>query len=96
LISNALYASKYIPEKERNISHTLRSGTLDATGGYLVVKDDGEILCYHIYNRNDFEEYLLSNTKIINPSLTRLKFGKVYKDNETFYIKLNLQIRFIK
>ena len=75
---------------------TVWTGTLDATGGYLVVKDDGEILCYHIYNRNDFEEYLLSNTKIINPSSTRLKFGKVYKDNEAYYIKLNLQIRFIK
>lgn len=78
------------------VPSTVWTGTLDATGGYLVVKDDGEILCYHIYNRNDFEEYLLSNTKIINPSSTRLKFGKVYKDNETFYIKLNLQIRFIK
>lgn len=75
---------------------TVWSGTLDATGGYLVVKSDGEILCYHIYNRNDFEEYLLSNTKIINPSSTRLKFGKVYKENKDFYIKLNLQVRFIK
>lgn len=75
---------------------TVWTGTLDATGGYLVVKDDGEILCYHIYNRNEFEEYLLSNTKIINPSSTRLKFGKVYRDNEALFIKLNLQIRFIK
>lgn len=31
------------------------TGELDATGGYLVVKDNGEILCYHIYNRNEFE-----------------------------------------
>lgn len=72
------------------------TGELDATGGYLVVKDNGEILCYHIYNRNDFEDYLLANTKIINPSSTRLRFGKIYKDKNELYFKLNLQIRFIK
>ena len=71
-------------------------GKLDATGGYLVIKDNGEILCYHIYNRNEFEDYLLSNTKIINPSSTRLSFGKLYEDNGELFIKLNLQIRFIK
>src|SRR5690606_510039 len=39
------------------------TGQLDATGGYLVVKENGEVLCYHIYNRNEFEDYLYSNTK---------------------------------
>jgi hypothetical protein len=72
------------------------TGNLDATGGYLVVKDSGEILCYHIYNRNEFEDYLLANTKIINPSSTRLGFGKIYKDSGDLFLKLNLQIRFIK
>lgn len=75
---------------------TVWTGTLDSTGGYLVVKENGEILCYHIYNRNEFEDYLLNNTKIINPSSTRLKFGKIYSENDSLYIKLNLQIRFVK
>lgn len=75
---------------------TVWTGTLDSTGGYLVVKENGEILCYHIYNRNEFEDYLLNNTKIINPSSTRLKFGKIYCENNLLYIKLNLQIRFLK
>ncbi|WP_298237482.1 HpaII family restriction endonuclease [uncultured Algibacter sp.] len=75
---------------------TVWTGQLDTTGGYLVIKEDGEILCYHIYNRNEFEDYLLANTKIINPSSTRLKFGKVYEQNRNQYFKLNLQIRFIK
>lgn len=72
------------------------SGQLDATGGYLVVKEDGEILCYHIYNRNEFEDYLFSNTKLETASSSRHEFGKVYKENQEFYFKLNLQIRFIK
>ena len=70
-------------------------GLIDATGGYLIVKEDGEILCYHIYNRNQFEDYLYHNTKLETASSTRHDFGKVYWDGENLYLKLNLQIRFI-
>ena len=72
------------------------TGELDATGGYLVVKEDGEILCYHIYNRNEFEDYLLNNTKLETASSTRHEFGTVYKEGNKQYFKLNLQIRFLK
>ncbi|MCC5924786.1 MAG: HpaII family restriction endonuclease [Crocinitomicaceae bacterium] len=72
------------------------SGVLDATGGYLVVKEDGEVLCYHIYNRNEFEDYLLNNTKLETASSTRHDFGTVYCENNRPYMKLNLQIRFLK
>jgi type II restriction enzyme len=72
------------------------TGELDATGGYLVVKDNGEILCYHIYNRNEFEEYLLNNTKLETASSTRHGFGKVYQKNSRKFFNLNLQIRFLK
>lgn len=72
------------------------TGKFDATGGYLVVKEDGEVLCYHIYNQNEFEDYLLNNTKLETASSTRHDFGTVYSvDNEQFF-KLNLQIRFLK
>ncbi|WP_438965712.1 HpaII family restriction endonuclease [Flavobacterium sp.] len=72
------------------------TGELEATGGYLIVKDDGEVLCYHIYNRNEFEDYLLNNTKLETASSTRHEFGSIYVENKKLYIKLNLQIRFIK
>lgn len=71
------------------------TGKLDATGGYLVVKQDGEILCYHIYNRNQFEDYLFENTKLETASSIKHDFGKVYEDNGQIYFKLNLQIRFL-
>jgi hypothetical protein len=70
-------------------------GIYDATGGYLVVKENGEILCYHIYNRNQFEDYLFENTKLETASSTRHDFGILYEENGTINIKLNLQIRFI-
>lgn len=70
------------------------TGELDATGGYLVVKENGEVLCYHIYNRNEFEDYLFTNTKLETASSTRHEFGKIYKENGQLHFKLNLQIRF--
>lgn len=72
------------------------TGELDATGGYLIVKEDGEVLCYHIYNRNEFEDYLLNNTKLETASSTRHDFGTVYKEDNQQFFKLNLQIRFLK
>jgi type II restriction enzyme len=70
------------------------TGVYDVTGGYLIVKENGDILCYHIYNRNQFEDYLFANTKLETASSTRHEFGKLYEDNGQFYFKLNLQIRF--
>ena len=71
------------------------NGIYDANGGYIVVKENGEVLCYHIYNRNEFQEYLFRNTKFETPSSGRNKFGKIYKKDNKLYIKLNLQIRFL-
>lgn len=70
-------------------------GHYDANGGYLVVKKDGDIVCYHFYNRNDVEDYLYNNTRFERGSRTRHEFGSLYRaDDGKVYIKLNLQIRF--
>ncbi len=69
-------------------------GAYDATGGYIVVRSDGEVLCYHIYNRNEFEEYLVKNTRFDSPTQSRYKYGKLYEENGEVYLKLCLQIRF--
>lgn len=71
------------------------TGEYDATGGYLIVREDGEILCYHIYNKNEFENYLLNNTKLETASSTRHDFGNIFKVKNQYYFKLNLQIRFL-
>jgi hypothetical protein len=72
------------------------TGQYDATGGYLIVKENGDVLCYHIYNRNEFENYLFNNTKLDTASSNRHDFGSVYEENGELYFKLNLQIRFVK
>jgi len=73
------------------------TGKYDANGGYLVVKEDGDIVCYHFYNRNDVEDYLYNNTRFERGSRSRHHFGELYRgDDGEVYIKLNLQIRFKK
>ena len=70
-------------------------GKFDATGGYIIVKEDGELVCYHIYNLNDFQDYLLENTKLESPSTSKYEYAKVYEEKGDYYFRLNLQIRFI-
>ena len=72
------------------------TGRADANGGYIIVREDGEVLCYHLYNRNDFEDYLLNNVRFERASAKRHGFGVVEKIDDRYFIKLNLQIRFIK
>lgn len=70
-------------------------GQYEANGGYLIVRNDGEVLCYHFYYKNKFEDYLLANTKLETASTSRHNFGKIYKEGSEYRLKLNLQIRFI-
>ena len=69
-------------------------GNEAATGGYIIVKRDGDVLCYHIYNRNFFEEYLLKNTTIDRPSASRYDYAYIYKEDGHYFIDLNIQVRF--
>ncbi len=70
------------------------NGLYDATGGYIVVREDGEVLCYHVYDRNEFQDYLLKNTKLETPGSKKHEFGKLYRDKDGLLMKLCLQIRF--
>jgi len=69
-------------------------GAYETHGGYIIVKENGELACYHVYDRDKFKKFLFMNTKFETPSTTRHKFGKIYERNRKRYIKLNLQIRF--
>lgn len=71
-------------------------GFSKAHGGYIVVKENGDVVCYHLYNRDEFRSYLYENTKFDAPSTTRYRYGELYEENGEYYFKLNLQIRFLK
>lgn len=71
-------------------------GFAKAHGGYIIVKENGEVICYHLYNRDEFRSYLYENTKFDAPSSTRYEYGKLYKKDSKLFFNLNLQIRFLK
>lgn len=71
-------------------------GTFNANGGYIVVKEDGDVICYHFFDRNDLEDYLFNNTRFDTPSTRRHEFGEIYKELDSYFIKLNLLVRFNK
>lgn len=71
-------------------------GQEDADGGYIIVKDDGNVICFFLYNRNEFEQYLMDYTRFDRASTSRHEYMEVLKEDGEFFIDLNLQIRFIK
>ena len=74
------------------------NGLDEANGGYIIIKESGEILAYHLYNRDEFENYLLNNTRLETPSSSKHQFANVYRKVDggggDYYININLQIRF--
>lgn len=70
------------------------NGNYDATGGLIIVKENGDLVCYHIYNHNEFQDYLFNNTRLEQASTSRYGFGDLYQENGKLFIKLNLQVRF--
>lgn len=71
------------------------NGYDEANGGYIIVKKDGDVVAYHIYNRNSFEDYLLDNTCFERASTKKHDYAHIYENDGKMYINLNAQIRFI-
>lgn len=78
------------------VPNTMWTGDYEATGGYIIVKDDGDVVCYHIYNHNAFKNYMYANTRFDTPSKSKHGFGSIYEVDGQQYLKLNVQIRFVK
>ncbi|MDE6253597.1 MAG: HpaII family restriction endonuclease [Lachnospiraceae bacterium] len=69
-------------------------GLDEVNGGYIIVKADGEVFVYHIYNHNVFEQYLIDNTVCERASTTRYEYMNLYEEGGEIYIKMNLQVSF--
>jgi type II restriction enzyme len=70
------------------------SGYPEDFGGLLLVKENGDVLFYYLYNLQKFEDYLFKHLRFETPSASRHGFGQVYEYKGEARIKLNLQIRF--
>lgn len=65
--------------------------------GYIIVKDDGDIVCYSFYDREMARKHLFDNTKFDTPDSNkdgRKDFCKLYRTEDgKVHIQLNFQIR---
>lgn len=100
-LDNKVFLRHKIKEMLTNIAlgmvpNTMWTGDYEATGGYIIVKDDGDVVCYHIYNHNAFKNYMFAKTRFDTPSKTKHGFGSIYEVDGQQYLKLNVQIRFVK
>ena len=71
-------------------------GIQDVDGGCLIVKNDGDVSAFYIFRKEflvNFREYLYQKCFIDTASTTRHVFGRLYQENGSSYLKLNLQIR---
>lgn len=65
-----------------------------ASNGTIVVKENGDLITFHIINMENLKNYLFENIKLDTPSTSRHKFGTIIQDKTKNYFKLNLQLRF--
>ncbi len=74
-------------------SKTVWSGVYDVIGGLIIVKNNSDVVCYHLIDFNKFKDYLKSSAKLDNPSGSKMGYGAVYKEGNQTFIKLNFQIK---
>ncbi len=71
-------------------------GREQVSGGYIVVMEDGDVLCYHSADRESFRDYLYKNTFFEYVSTTKYSWSKIFEEDGEYYLPLNASIRFTK
>ena len=71
-------------------------GVEQVNGGYIVVKSDGDVLCYHANDREEFREYLFRNTVFEYVSAKKYGWSLIEKSDGEYLLPVNFSIRFKK
>lgn len=69
-------------------------GKSQCTGGYIVLKNDGDVVAYHSTIADEFKDFLVDKLRMEGPSHKRHKDMVIYKKNGEYYLKLAMQFRF--
>lgn len=70
------------------------NGRQEVNGGYIVVKNNGDVVAFHSTIADEFKDFLVAKMIMESPSHTRHKDMVIYKENERYFLKLALQLRF--
>ena len=71
------------------------NGKAEVNGGYIVLKNDGDVVAYHSTIADEFKEFLVSKLRFESPSHSRHRDMVIEKIDGEYYLKLALQLRFM-
>lgn len=69
-------------------------GVEQVNGGYIVVKPDGDVLCYHANDREEFRSYLFRTTVFEYVSAKKFGWSYIEKNDGEYLLPVNFSIRF--
>lgn len=69
-------------------------GKEQVNGGYIVVMDDGDVICYHSSDRESFRDYLYNNTCFEYVSADKYAWSRICEVDGAYYLPLNISVRF--
>lgn len=70
------------------------NGRQDVNGGYIVVKNNGDVVAFHSTIADEFKDFLVAKMIMESPSHSRHKDMVIYKEGNRYFLKLGLQLRF--
>lgn len=69
-------------------------GKEQVSGGYIVVTEEGDVICYHSSDRESFRDYLYRNTHFEYVSARKYLWSFIFEEGGEYFLPLNLSIRF--
>ena len=70
------------------------NGRQEVNGGYIVVKNNGDVVAFHSTIADEFKDFLVAKMLMESPSHSRHRDMVIYKENGRYLLKLSLQLRF--
>lgn len=71
------------------------NGKSDVSGGYIVVKRNGDVVAFHSCIADEFKDFLIDKLRFEAPSCGRHDYMSIYKKEDSkYYLKFALQFRF--
>ena len=70
------------------------NGRQEVNGGYIVVKNNGDVVAFHSTIADEFKDFLVAKMRMESPSHSRHKDMVIYKESDRYFLKLALQLRF--
>ncbi|MDR0957128.1 MAG: HpaII family restriction endonuclease [Candidatus Nomurabacteria bacterium] len=67
----------------------------EINGGCIIAKNDGDLVCFTLLDKDAFKDYLYRNIKFDSPSSSRHNYGSIYEKYGEQFMNLNIQLRFL-